>query len=137
MSKRQLALWLLLLASSIVLFFHSLIHGEGRGITMIPYGEENTRLLEYTRMGTYLAMLMGVFQWRRSSIGAFWLLLAAIIGRLFLEYYVSVLRYMYEHLSSYRLIDVSLVVVFYLLSLVLPACVLIDLWRITYRGKPS
>ena len=104
---------------------------------MIPYGEENTRLLEYTRMGTYLAMLMGVFQWRRSSIGAYWLLLAAIIGRLFLEYYVSVLRYMYEHLSSYRLIDVSLVVVFYLLSLVLPACVLIDLWRVTYRGKPS
>ena len=137
MSKRQLSLWLLLLASSIVLFFHSLIYGAGRGITMIPYGEENTRLLEYTRMGTYLAMLMGVFQWRRSSIGAFWLLLAAIIGRLFLEYHVSVLRYMYEHLSSYRLIDVSLVVVFYLLSLVLPACVLIDLWRITYRGKPS
>jgi hypothetical protein len=135
MSKRQSLLWLLLLASSIVFFFHSLIYGAGRGITLIPYGEENTRLLEYTRIGTYLLMLMGICLWRFSSKSAFWLLLAAIIGRVFLEYHVSLLRSMYDDWSIVRLTDVCLVTVFYMLSIVLPACVLIDLWRYSFGGK--
>ena len=143
MSKRQSLLRMLLLTSSFIFFINSLTHGAGRGLTLIPYGEENTRLLEYTRMGTYFLMLMGIFLWRLSSIGAFWLLLAAIIGRVFLEYHVSVLRFLYDGWSIFGLTDVRslfiflMLSVFLMLSIVLPACVLIDLWRASFGGKSA
>nr|CAP47570.1 putative integron gene cassette protein [uncultured bacterium] len=127
----------LLIASSTLLAIHSMIYGAGRGVTLIPVGEDNTVVLEYTRIATYLLMLGGMVMWRIHNKTAFWLLVSSILGRVFLEYHVSVARSMVEYWDSIPFTEILFSLIFYTLSFVLPACVMIDLSRCLTAKRPQ
>ncbi|BDS07690.1 hypothetical protein NT6N_27300 [Oceaniferula spumae] len=137
MSLKDKIIRVILILSSSLLLIHSCIYGAGRGITMIPAGDPLTSVLETVRIGTYFTMLLGMLMWKTRIHAAFWLLLIAILERSFLEYHVSVAKSVFYDWPAIRVTELSWVIIFYAVSYVLPACVLIDLGRKVFSRRPS
>ena len=116
---------ILALCSGTLLFF-ALIHGPGRGLTIIPGDDPDAISWDILRISVYVSFLAGAIQSSRSPQLAATLLFAGLVGRCVLEFRFSLVKPLLEKDASPELIESLLIGGFYLISFVIPATLFLD-----------
>lgn len=120
----------LLIPSAAILLLHAFVYGPGRGITMIPEGNELSELLYCLRMLVYGLFLAGALVCVKRPLLASALLAGGMLGRVVMEYFLSALQEWIGHFSAYTLGGSAFIATFYLVSFVLPAALCSDSFRV-------
>lgn len=113
-----------------ILLLHAIVYGPGRGITMIPAGNELSEPLYWLRMLVYGLFLAGALVAARNPLLAGALLAGGLLGRIVLEYFLSALREWIANFPMYTMGESAFVATFYLVSFVLPAALCSDSFRV-------
>lgn len=121
----------LVLLGSGILLFHALIHGPGRGMTLIA---ANDHLHAGIRLLSYGAFLLGSSLCVRRPRMAAVVLLVGLVARAELELTHSVAKLVFGTRGGPPPAEFAAVFAFYLLSWVLPTLLAIDCYR-TGRGR--
>lgn len=120
--------------SSGILLMEALIHGPGRGLSLIP---EDDLLYGIIRILTFGLFLAGAILSGRRHLLAAIILCGGLLARATLELKYSSGRLWFDHLAEATPAETLLVLIYYLFSFVLPALLAIDCFRIVRRKLPK
>ena len=127
---------LLVLLSSSIFLLHALTHGPGRGIYHISPEHENANFLYLTDILVYILFLTGAWlSISKSYLLAFVLLTIGLIGRSIFEALNSLGAAWLVNPAEYGTNETAWMIIFYLLSFVLPTLLCLDCLRLHNKSK--
>lgn len=125
----------LVILGSVLMLPVAIIYGPGRALTIIPADHEQAHLLYLTRIAEYVFFLLGAIASAKSSRGAWVFLFCGLLGRTYMEVSFSFATWAIITIKLLDLGRVIWILIFYVLTFILPALLFLDSLRDTGCSK--